>query len=74
MISAVYNLYKNIKNMNKKRPGSFNFYKKYNPLKGCIVCENAEYGVCSLKNRDIPVTCISQNKHPAWCPILKKST
>lgn len=52
----------------KKRPGSFNFEKKYNPARGCSVCAHGEMGTCELAHKDIPITCISQNKAPRWCP------
>ena len=46
----------------------FDFSRTYNPDKGCRACEHGEMGTCALANKDIPITCISQNKAPRWCP------
>lgn len=47
------------------------FNKTYNPDKGCRACEHGEMGTCALARKDIPITCISQNRAPRWCPEVK---
>ena len=57
--------------MSRRPAKTFNFERKYNPDKGCRACKHGEMGVCALARKDIPITCISQNKAPRWCPEVK---
>ena len=50
------------------KPGAFNFYRELPKEFGCRACKKNKMGVCTITDKEIPITFLCKNASPKWCP------